>query len=68
MLLLKKNHYRHENYKFHNDLCIVIHNKCSSITCPSFMNKSLEVKSSVPPTSTFFKRFVYLSMRKLKTN
>ena len=47
---------------------LVRDNKCLGIICPSFVNKSLEVMSSVPPTSTFFKCFRYLSMRKLKTN
>ena len=47
---------------------LVRDNKCSGIICPLFVNKSLEVKSLVPPTSTFFKCFRYLSMRKLRTN
>ena len=29
-------------------------NKCSGIIFPSFVNKSLEVKSSIPLTSIFY--------------
>ena len=68
MVLLKKTIIGMRITNFIMIYALVRDNKCSGIICPSFVNKSLEVKSSVTSTSTFFKCFRYLSMRKLKTN